>query len=165
MSNLSLYQLTGELLAVQNALLEMDGLDEEIIENTLAGYVAPLEEKAVGYVMVMRNLGALADGLKQQEKHFAERRKSVEAKIERLKKNLLDSLLAADRLKIERPEASITVAKTPGKVEVLDESSIPGDYYDTRPPELNRRAIAEAIRAGETVPGADLVPGWSLRIK
>lgn len=163
--SLSLYQLTGQLLEVQNALLEMEGLDDETIQNTLAGYEAPLEDKAIGYVMVMRNFEASAKAIKEQEDALAKRRKALEAKVERLKKNLLDNLLAADKLKIDRPEAVITIAKSPGKVEVRDEAQIPADYYDTPPPVLNRRAIAEAISAGAVVPGAELVPGWSLRIK
>ena len=68
---MTLYEITGELLALQNML---EDEDPDIVEATMESVEFDLEEKAEGYVKVIRNLEANAAALREEEKRLREKR-------------------------------------------------------------------------------------------
>lgn len=64
-----------------------------------------------------------------------------------------------------RPCGTISLAKTAKKVELVDEQSLPAEYWKRAEPTVDRSALLAALKAGD-VPGAELVDGGtSLRIR
>jgi len=64
-----------------------------------------------------------------------------------------------------RPCGTISLAKTAKKVEIVDEQSLPSEYWKRAEPKIDRSALLAALKIG-SVPGAALVDGGtSLRIR
>jgi len=47
----------------------------------------------------------------------------------------------------------------PQKLIVTDESQIPTRFFKPQPPKLDRKELLDALKIGETVPGADMSNG------
>lgn len=68
-------------------------------------------------------------------------------------------LMAMDRAgvgTIKTPLATLSVTVTPRKVIVTDEAQIPARFWQPQDPKLDRKALGEALKASEPVPGATL---------
>ncbi len=163
----TLYEIAAEYRQITDVLMDAD-LDEQTLADTLEGERWPLEVKAGNYAMVMRNIQATADAIKAAEIRMAERRKSIERRIEWLKARLKDGLELAGVNKIESPYFTITVQPSPESVEIDSFGLLPAEYW-TQPeppaPVPDKAAIKAAIKSGIDVPGARLNRGTHLRSK
>jgi Siphovirus Gp157 len=167
MSNLTLFQIADNYLADIQKLEELD-LDEQTFLDTLEGLSGELEVKATNVAMFVKNLEASADAIEKAENQMAARRKAIEAKSERIRKYLLENMVKAGISKIECPYFVLSIRKNPPAVEALMSSSIPDEYFDIPeqpPPVLNKKRLAEDLKAGVVIEGARLTQGSSLQIK
>jgi len=163
----ALYVLAQEHRAAADKLAALD-LDEQTLLDTLESMSGELEAKATATAMVVRNLEALASAIKAAEADMAERRKAVERRAERLQQYLLDNMLHAGIKKIESPHFALTVKAKPPAVVINEPGLIPVQYMrqaEPPPPAPDKKAIAEALKAGQDVPGAHLQAGHRLEIK
>ena len=162
----SLYQLTGEHLALQSKLEAMD-FDSETIVDTLESESTALEAKIQSYGFIIRNMDAFGDAIKAEETRLSERRKAHEKKVAHIKAWLLSNMEACGIKKIECPAFTISVKTNPPKVIVDDEKSIPACFMVVPampPPSPDKKAIAAAIKGGQLVNGCHLEQGHSLAI-
>lgn len=167
MSALALYEISTQYLADLNKLNELE-LDEQTFLDTLEGLSGELEQKAINVAMYIKNLEVSADAIKQAEKSMADRRKAIESKNERIRKYLLENMLKTGITKIECPHFVLSVRKNPASVDVLMQDQIPDEYFDIPdplPPTLNKKRLAEDLKAGVLIEGARLTQGNSLQIK
>ena len=167
MSDLTLYEVADQYLGDLRKLQEMD-IDDKTFEDTLEGLSGDLEVKATNVALFIRNLEANADAIKAAEKGMAERRKAVEAKVDRIRQYLLDNMLRTGINKIECPYFVLSVRKNPPAVEVFNQDLISTDFFDIPeppPPILNKNRLKDALKAGEIIEGAKLTQGSSLQIK
>lgn len=167
MSNLALYEISNQYLADLNKLNDLD-LDEQTFLDTLEGLSGELEQKAINVAMYIKNLEVSADAIKQAEKSMADRRKAIEAKNEKIRKYLLENMLKTGVTKIECPQFVLSVRKSPASVDVLMQDQIPDEYWDIPEPlpaTLNKRRLAEDLKAGVVIEGARLTQGNTLQIK
>jgi hypothetical protein len=163
----TLYELSNEYLAVQNKLIEAD-FDEQTIADTLEGMAGELEVKAQNVAFFIRNLESTADQIKQAEKQMADRRKALENKAATIKDYLKRNMQATGINKIECPYFAISLKKNPPAVLITDEAAIPAEYLvqvPPPPPSVDKKAIAEALKAGVNVAGAELTQGERVDIK
>ena len=119
---MTLYEITGELLELQNMIEE--GADPDIVNDTIESVEFDLEQKAEGYVMVIRNLEAQAKAIKEEEKRLREKRLSAENGIERLKKRLYDSMNATGKKKLNAGVFTLSVQKNGGSLPVIIDEDI-----------------------------------------
>ncbi len=164
---MNLYELTGNRLALQKKLESMN-FDEEVIQDTLEGESTELEAKIADYGVVIRNMESFADAIRAEEKRLTERRKAHEAKVESIKAWLLANMQACGITKIECPAFTIAVKTNPPKVVVDDEKAIPDLFLvvpDLPLPTPDKKAIAAAIKIGETVAGCHLEQSSRIDIK
>lgn len=167
MSGLALYQIADNYLADIRKLDEAD-LDEQTFLDTLESLGGDLEAKATATAMYAKNLEAAADAIKQAEKVMAERRKAKESKAAKVKEYLLENMLKTGITKIECPHFVLSVRKNPPSVDVLMQDQIPDEYFDIPdplPPTLNKKRLADDLKAGVLIEGARLTQGNSLQIK
>lgn len=165
--NTSLYVLADEYKAAAESLANLD-LDEQTIADTLEGLAGALEVKATNVAMFARNLEAAAESIKSAEKQMADRRKAIEVRATRLRTYLRDNMLKAGISKIECPYFSLAIRENPPSVVIDAEVMIPAEFMrqpEPPPPSPDKKAIAEALKAGTTVPGAHLERGKRLEIK
>jgi len=158
---MNLYELSSAYQEIQT-LIE-DG--KEGLEDTLESLNDAIEDKAVGYAKVMKNLEAQAKAIKDEEKRLAERRKSLENNIKRLKENLQEAMIFNNKKKIKTDLFSFNIQNNPPSLKVTDDLAIPKGYWIEQEPKLNKREILEDMRQGAIVDGVEITQGESLRIR
>ena len=167
MQNLNLYQLSAKYIEALDFLTdpEMD-LPIEAINDTLEGLSGGLEEKAVNVAKFLRNLEATAEAIKEAEADMAKRRRAFESRVKWLKSYLKDSMENTGITKIECPFFKLSIQKNPVSVEVFDENLIPEQFKEAVTTwKIDKNAIKDALKNGETVAGAMLLNGTRLAIK
>lgn len=110
-----------------------------------------------------KQLIAEADALKAQKNAYAEREKAKRSKAESLKTYLADFL---NGKKFETAKVALTFRRS--EAVEFDKAylmCVPTEYLKFKEPELNKTAVKQAIKAGETVPGCELVERQNLQIK
>ena len=163
----SLYDIAAEYRQTADKLADLD-LDEQTIADTLEGMSGALEVKAQNVVMFARNLEATATAIKEAETAMASRRKAIEHRAAGLRRYALSAMQVAGVQSIECPYFKLSVRKNPPAVEVFDAAQIPAQFMRTPeppPPAPDKKAITEAIKAGQEVPGARLVSGERLEVR
>lgn len=170
MTALTLFEIASQYRHITDVLMDA-GVDEQTLTDTLDGEAWPLELKAQNYGFVIRNLESTAASIKEAEKQMADRRKAIEKRAAALLERLKTGLEIAGVQKLETPHFAITIKRNPPSVDVWDERQIPAEYMRTpepAPPPVavpDKKAIAEAIKAGKDVPGAQLAHGTRLDIR
>jgi hypothetical protein len=170
MSGLTLFQIAAEYRHITDVLQDA-GVDEQTLTDTLEGESWPLELKAANYGFVIRNLESTAASIKEAEKQMADRRKAIEKRAAALVERLKTGLEIAGVSKLECPHFALTIKKNPPSVEIWDEKQIPAEFMrlpEPPPPPVatpDKKAIMEALKAGEDVPGAIKAQGTRLEIK
>ena len=122
------------------------------------------DEKLEGLALYVKNADAEAKAIREEEKALAERRRSLENKAERAKGFLAEQLAGE---KFSTPKVAVSYRKSE-QVEVsmaffTEESN--ERFLRFKDPEADKTAIKAALKAGETVPGAELVTNLNMQIK
>jgi len=158
----TLYDLTGSYAQIQQMIEE--GADD--LSGILETVEGAIEEKLEGYAMVIRNIESDVEGLKGEEKRLADRRKTMENGIKRMKENMQFAMSSTGNQKIKGEKFTFTVQKNPPALKVLDESLIPIEFVAvTTISTVDKKAIMEHLKAGSHVPGTQISQGESLRIR
>ena len=164
---MTLYDLTNDYMELLE-LAEDPDIDEQAFMDTLEGIEGALEDKADNYAKCMRMLEADAKGIKAEEERLAKRRKTIEGNVSRMKSALQYAMEATGKTKFKTQLFSFNVQNNPASV-VIDEpdvDNIPERFLKYKDPEIDRKAIKDAINAGEDLEGlAHLEQTESLRIK
>lgn len=166
-NDLALYQLADLYLQDLQKLADLD-LDEQTVADTLEGLSGELEVKATNVAAFARNLEASAEAIKAAEDQMAKRRKAIERRAESLKAYLKANMERTGILKIESPQFALAIKKNPPAVHVEAPELVPAKFMKTPPPPppvLDKKAVADALKAGEDVPGCRLEQGTRLEIK
>lgn len=167
MTALTLYNIAAEYAQIVAALMATDA-DEQTIADTLEGEAYPLEIKAQNVGYAIKTLLANAEAIKAAEAEMAARRKAMENRAARIRDYLLSCMQVAGVQKIDCPHFSIKVAANPPSVVIDDERQLPGAFMkapEPPPPQPDKKAIAEALKAGQDVPGARLMRGYRVDIR
>lgn len=135
--NVSLYEISADFLKA------LDGL--EVDEET-------------GEIMNF-------DAVEAEEENLSTRRKTVERRVDSVKKYLSSCLVTVGKDKVETAKARISFRKSI-QVQIDDEAALPADYVTTTvTTKPDKTAIKKAIQAGEDVTGASLVENRNIQIK
>lgn len=165
--NMSLYVLADEYQQAATQLADLD-LPDEVVADTLESLQFPIEQKAANVAMFVRNLEATAEAIKAAEGEMAKRRKALENRASSVREYLKVNMLRTGITKIECPLFKISVRDNPASVRVIDESAIPSQFMrqpEPPPPSPDKKAIGEALKSGDDVPGCVLERGNRLEIK
>ena len=143
----------------------MDCIDMEtgeiVNEELLNDLQMERDTKIENVALWIKELKAEAEALKAEKMAFAERQKVAENKMESLKKWLAYALNGE---KFKTVRASVTF-RTTDKVEIADIYKLDENYLRYKEPEADKDAIKKALKAGQEVAGATLVPSTSVIIK
>lgn len=167
---LSLYVIAAEHRSMVERLMATDN-DEQTIADTIEAESYPLEVKAQNVGYAVKNLEATAAAIKAAEKEMKARREAIENRASHVREYLKTCMEIAGVTKIECPHFALTIKKNPPSVDVWDEKQIPEKFMrqpepPPPPPKVpDKEAIRAAIKADETVPGAQMAQGTRLEIK
>ena len=158
-----LYKLTQNY----NNLLELvDNPDvpTEMLEESLNSIDDEIDTKAENIAKVIKSIESDIAGLKGEEKRLADRRKSLEGRIDNLKEYVEGSMRAVGKEKIRGKAFTLGIQRNAPSVDIIDEDVIPEQYFITKK-ELSKKDILVALKKGEEVPGAAVKQTESLRIR
>jgi hypothetical protein len=154
-----------EAVAILRASLA-DCEDDALVVDMIEGETSFLE--AVDKVLdAIVEAGALEEGAKAAASAMNARADRFARRAERGRALLEQALTIADLKKVERPAATLSMAARAPRLIVSDESAIPSRFWEAPPPQLNKRGVTEALKAGEPVPGVSLsnaAPTLTVRI-
>ena len=119
------------------------------------------DEKIENVALWIKDLKAEIDALKAEKQAFADRQKSAERTLESLNR-WLTSALAGEKFKTTKVAVSFRKTKSVQIDNVLD---LDENFLRYKDPEPDKKAIKEAIEAGQTVKGAQLVENTSISVK
>lgn len=109
----------------------------------------------------IKDLNAEATAIKAEADNLTARRRAIENKVKGLQ-SYIDYALEGEKFKT--PRLSVSYRKS-SSVVVSDIRELPERFLRYREPEADKNAIKEALKAGETVNGAELVENMSIIIK
>lgn len=153
-----------ELSQSYQQIMEMIEDGQEGLEDTLESLNDAIEDKAVGYAKVMRNLEAQATAIKEEEKRLSERRKSLENNVKRMKESLQETMIHNDKKKIKTDLFTFNIQKNPPSLNIENEELIPKRFYEEQLPKLNRKELLKELKETD-IPGVAIKQGESLRIR
>lgn len=162
-----------KLFDIDERLAACVKLDESRVVDTESGEIIDLEaiaalemerdKKIENLGCWYKNLLAEAEALKAQKNAFAEREKAKKAKAESLK-GFLGRYLNGK--KFETAKVAMTFRKSEAvEFDAKCIGDVPEEFLKFKDPELDKVAVKKAIKAGETVPGCELVARQNLQIK
>ena len=165
---MNLYELTGDILKLQDLLASGEVVDAELLKDVITDTEADYEAKIESYAMVIKNLSADIAALKEEADRLNSRRKTLEANIDSLKSRMFDSMKATNTPKIKGRLFTISIQANGGKIPVIvdvDTADLPDELVKIEEkPDLD--AISKFIAANPDTKLAHFGPrGESLRIK
>lgn len=162
-----------KLFDIDEKLAACVKLDESRVVDTESGEIIDLEaiaalemerdKKIENLGCWYKNLLADAEALKAQKNAFAEREKAAKAKAESLRGFLSRYL---NGKKVESAKVAMSFRKSEAvEFDAKCIGDVPEEFLKFKDPELDKVAVKKAIKAGETVPGCELVARQNLQIK
>lgn len=167
MSGSSLFELTAQFKDLL-ALADSDELPPEFIADTLSGLEGEIQDKSVAIAKFILSLEANSEAISEASKAMAKRAERLQRRADSIRAYLLFQWQSLDMRKLETPELRISRRNNPVAVQVQYEAEIPAKYWvqpDPPPLRLDKKAIKEALQAGEAVPGAYLESGERIELK
>ena len=163
---MKLFDITSQLLQLENALESAEGVDETTLTEAQAyldGLKLERTEKIENCVALLKNWEALETAIKAEETALRARRESLEKRAEWLKSYLGYCLQPGE--KFETAKCKISWRKSES-VEILNEEKIPEEYLKTEiVKKVDKKAIRDTLKAGGEVEGAELREKNNLTIK
>ena len=124
------------------------------------------DQKAENIGCWIKDLNAEAVAIREEEKKLAERRKSLENKSDSLKRYLVTMMVGR---KLSTPRCDISWRKSQevvvNDVEALRKDPRSDNYFRYYDPVPDKVQIKEALKAGFTVDGCELVTNENIQIK
>ena len=159
------------LYEINQNILNCITTEEGMTVNTETGEVIDLEaleqlelersEKIRNIALWIKNLKSDVTALDAEEKAFKARKDAAKRKAEQLSKYLADVLNGE---KVTGTDFAISWRKSTA-VNVLDEKALPPTFLIPQPPKVDKTGISKALKAGETVTGAELIERQNMTIK
>lgn len=158
---MNLYDMTKNAVELYD-LLTSGEIDEQVFNDTLSAM--GVEEKLESYCKVIRQLEADVEMLKAEKDRIAQKQKTAENSITRMKNAVADFLHAQGT---EKSSAGIfTVALSTSKaVNIVDESKIPVRFLVEQAPKIDKSAIRKELMSGAEIEGCELQENEGVRIK
>lgn len=158
MGKLSLYNLTQEMLSLEEMLLADGGEITQEYESLDDQIRFAIMQKTDNIVELARKFEDEIELAKKHERKLAEYRKARDNAIKRLKDYAQQALAFSGESKLKGAMCEISMSKPAQRVDITDQDKLPGRFkrLDVK---IETAEIKRAIKDGETIPGAALVDG------
>ena len=177
MDTKTLFQLSADMAAIEDALWENGGELTDELALALQDTEAGLSRKADGYTSLIRSFGAQKEIIKAEIDRLTKLKRVAENAEKRLKEHLCNTMGMFGIDKIEGDKSKIT--RTRSQAMETDDATLTfsydgslADLNATLPPyitaefKISKTALKEYIKdTGITPNGAAFVENWSVRIR
>jgi len=163
----SLYNLSAELAVINDELSEKEGVLDEDLEARMDAITIPFNSKIEGIVRWTKNIESKEDMLDKEISRLQARKKSASNLQVRLKAYMKMCMERADKTKIELDTFTVSLAKNPPSVNIINPEAVPAQYTTIKTEVvINKGRILENMKAGEKVPGCELIENkTNLRVR
>lgn len=157
----TLYNLTEDYKRVLE--LQEQGVDEEVIRDTLESIDDAIEHKADNYSYVIREKKGQNDTIDEEIKRLQGIKRSNNRLIQMLQDNLYESMKQTGKTKFKTDLNSFWIQKNPMSIEIKYEDNIPEEFYKIER-KLNRRDLINYVK-NNAVDGVELTQSEGVRIR
>lgn len=158
---MNLYEINGKIAQLSEMLSEGE-IDEEIYQDTLENLGGAVAVEEV--IKAIKNKQGEAELFEAEADKFTEKKKKAEKAVDSLKKMLLTYLNNTGKKKEQT--TLFTVSKGCSKsANITDESLIPAEYLIEQPAKIDKKSILAALKAGESIQGAEIKESEFITIK
>ena len=130
-------------------------LDEQTLLDTVEG-LTDLHEVLAAVVRSAISDEALGDGLRGHIARMQERLQRFEQRAASRRQLARDVMLEADIRKLTAPDFTASLRAGTPSATIIDEAAIPDQYWEPRPPRLNRQSLTADLKGGGSITGATL---------
>ncbi|MBR4683142.1 MAG: siphovirus Gp157 family protein [Elusimicrobiaceae bacterium] len=116
---MNLYELTGDMLKLQQLLENGEVVDTELLNDVLADTTADYEEKIENCAKVYKNLTSDVEGIDAEIKRLTARKKALKTNADNLKARMYDSMKATNTPKVKGKLFTIAIQANGGKLPVI----------------------------------------------
>jgi hypothetical protein len=160
---MNLYNITTEMKNLTLQLEEGELTPE--LEQALVITQDQLQAKAIDYCYVIKNIESDSEAIDNEIKRLKAMKEAKDNTIDRLKEAVRNAMLASGIDKIESSLFKLSLRRSES-VEVVNIDQLPENLITVKKTvSPDKVKIKEAIKAGLTVEGANLIENYSLQIK
>ena len=164
MSNLKLYQIT-EAFPI---LMQQEEISEEEKTKIRDELTMLLQQKSNSIIGYSKNIELTINAMKEEEERISSDRKILENRLKNFKEYVKNCMENNGIQKVETSLGSLTIAKSPISIEVVDEEKIPDEYKtEVISIKVDKKKIADNFKnTGELISGVEIhTNNTNLRIK
>lgn len=162
---MNLYELNQEYRKAFDAITVDEETGEIIGEEALDAITGDLRQKWEAYGIVVKELEADAAALKEEADRLYYRMKVAKKKADYLKNTLSASMQLAGDTELKTSRVAVTFRKSVS-VNIIDEDLLPKRFLRRKQIiEPDKTAIADVLKSGLKVKGAELVTNQKIQIK
>lgn len=171
---MKLYEYADQYRHMVRTISEMDFSDSEMtpeeqddmIRDTLSSIQTSAEEKIKAIGALICTLDFEAQNLREIEKRQAQRRRVAERKIEFLKEYTRMSMEALNIKSVKDKQVNVSIKTNPPSVVILDQKALPEWALTSEIiVHVSKTKLAQALKAGEEIPGAMLRQSTRLEVR
>ncbi|MCD8830267.1 siphovirus Gp157 family protein [Staphylococcus gallinarum] len=159
----TLFDLTDNYKQVYELIAEQG--DEQALNDTLVSINDALEDKADGYVSVIKSLESDNKAIDEEIKRLQQRKITNKNGIDRLKESLKESMESIGKTKFKTSLNSYNIQNNPPSLNVIDEKHIPKDFWLSQAPKIDKKALLKHLKEENEVPGVEIKQTQSLRVR
>lgn len=162
----NLYEISQDLIGIEEIIENAEGEERQQAEGIKEIIKKELENKAENIAYYIRNTESNIEQKKAEEKRIKESRQADEKRLKNFKNYVIEVFAELNKKKIETSIGKLSV-RTSKAVEVsADVNTLPEQYKRIKTTvEADKKALKDAIKAGEHIDGVELVENYSLGIR
>ncbi|EQJ51134.1 siphovirus Gp157 family protein, partial [Clostridioides difficile P24] len=124
----TLYELTTDLLEIEEGLTETTGNEAEKLEEIKEIIKQEIQNKNTRIVSVILNIDSDINSIDSEIKRLQELKRVKKNTLDRLKSNIKDCMELLETKKVETILGNISIRKSAGSLVIEDEEKIPAIY-------------------------------------
>lgn len=144
--------------ALRETLGKLGEMDEDTIRDTIEGETN-LQEAIAGAVALLTNAEIMQGGLKAKLAELDARKVRYDNRVTFIRTAIEQAMVIGNLPSMELPDATLSLSKRAPGLVITDEAKIPARFWKPQDPVIDKKAIAEALKAKEEVAGASLGAG------
>lgn len=153
-----LYEIANEYLNAFDSLSEIDGLDNEIIENTLSPITHDINKKSINIASYIKNLESDINEMEKYINKMQNKKKSIQNKINSIKEYLRFNMERCGITEITSPEFKIKLGAEDIRTEIYDSSLLSMNFCKVvQKIEPDKMLMKQAILNGKEIEGVRLI--------
>ncbi|CZS03396.1 siphovirus Gp157 family protein [Clostridioides difficile] len=161
----TLYELTTDLLEIEEGLTETTGNEAEKLEEIKEIIKQEIQNKNTRIVSVIINIDSDINSIDSEIKRLQELKRVKKNTIDRLKSNIKDCMELLGTKKVETILGNISIRKSAGSLVIEDEEKIPAIYKTVEQVvKVDKNTIKDFIKKGHEVEGCRIEYSTTLTI-